>query len=756
MKKSFNALPGRCLSAALCLFSLLTPANGAQTVSRHGITWNWTEDRQIGQFANGDPWVIGPITLTSTSPAATTSGRAMNGTMLNPAAGPGVQQGFDSTMTANSYSEAKNVGNDLPLLIPAGTSIVSSRSSAGAGSRPQLTDAAVLTVLAAAPPANSFRPPYCGTDKTILGTVADLNFSILANYPLPASAPAIAGVEGNFERTWIEIQTEYGGREMHPSNNQLDYGRDMGMQLSQALLLLQTNLTNAQKQTLYMRLVQYGIDVYGAAVAGGNWRNNGGHNQGRKMPLILAGLALGKPEILAYADAKKHFIFGEDQQTFYVTQEDVDRARHSADGRTRHPYTSAMIGMPEWGEKHSTSPSRDGSNWGVTYRQIVIQGCVGHIITAHILGVEDLWNHPVIFDYFDNRVRTIEAGTPTKFETDMWDLFDQLGAGAGVATPRFTPPGGTFDQPQSVAITSTTPNATIHYTTDGSTPGTDDPVYSGPVSVGTGTTTLRAIAYGAGLEASRIELGTYKIGSYVAEPVISPKGGRYLGGQNVSMSISTPLAEIYYTKDGTTPTSSSTRYSGPFRIESSAVVRAIAILAGSVSSDVVAETFEIGEIASSGARWETAGIPRQTGEFTVSLNVTPGAALADSLVGLSEAQAATWTDLAAIVRFSPTGIVDARNGGKYEAVNPLSYQPGVKYQITMTVNVPAKTYSATVGAPGTPPVVIASGFSFRTEQSDVSELNWLAAWTVLGESKVGAVTFGDGPPSPPRGLRIVD
>jgi hypothetical protein len=543
---------------------------------------------------------------------------------------------------------------------------------------------------------------------------------------------------------------------MHPSNNQPDYGRDMGMQLSQALLLLQTNLTNAQKQTLYIRMVQYGIDVYGAAAAGGNWRNNGGHNQGRKMPMILAGLALEKPEILAYADAKKHFIFGEDQQTFYVTQADVDLNRHSADGRTRHPYTSAMIGMPEWGEKHSTSPSRDGSNWGVSYREIVIQGCVGHIITAHILGVEDLWNHPVIFDYFDNRVRTIGAGTPTKFETDMWDLFDQLGAGAGVATPKFTPPGGTFNLPQSVAISSSTPNATIRYTTDGSVPGTDDPVYTGPVVMGTGTTTLRAIAYDQEMEASRIEQGTYKIGSYVAEPVISPKGGRYLSGQDISISTPTPLAEIYYTKDGTTPTSSSIRYNGPFRIESNTDLRAIGMLAGSVSSDVVIESFEIGEIASAGARWENAGIPKQTGEFTVSLNVTPGAAFADSLVGLSEAKAETWTDLAAIVRFSPTGIVDARNGGKYEAVNPLSFQPGVKYLITLTVDVPAKTYSATVGAPGTPPVVIASDFGFRTEQADVSELNWLAAWTVLGESKIGSLMFGEGPPSPPKGLRIVD
>jgi hypothetical protein len=61
-----------------------------------------------------------------------------------------------------------------------------------------------------------------------------------------------------------------------------------------------------------------------------------------------------------------------------------------------------------------------------------------------------------------------------------------------------------------------------------------------------------------------------------------------------------------------------------------------------------------------------------------------------------------------------------------------------------------------VGAPGTPPVKIASGFGFRTEQADASELNWLAAWTVSGESKVGGLMFGEGPPSPPKGLRIVD
>src|SRR5258705_8422940 len=71
-------------------------------------------------------------------------------------------------------------------------------------------------------------------------------------------------------------------------------------------------------------------------------------------------------------------------------------------------------------------------------------------------------------------------------------------AGAGgtpppkVATPTFSPAGGTYSQSQTVTISDATSGATIYYTTDGSTPTTSSTVYSAPISV-TQTTTIRAM-----------------------------------------------------------------------------------------------------------------------------------------------------------------------------------------------------------------------------------------------------------------------
>ena len=79
-----------------------------------------------------------------------------------------------------------------------------------------------------------------------------------------------------------------------------------------------------------------------------------------------------------------------------------------------------------------------------------------------------------------------------------------------VSTPTFTPPPGTYDTPQSIRISCTTPGARIFYTTDDTDPTEADSVYTDPLEL-LMTTTLKARAFKNGWSCSNIGGGVYNI-----------------------------------------------------------------------------------------------------------------------------------------------------------------------------------------------------------------------------------------------------
>lgn len=80
----------------------------------------------------------------------------------------------------------------------------------------------------------------------------------------------------------------------------------------------------------------------------------------------------------------------------------------------------------------------------------------------------------------------------------------------GAAIPIFSPAPGTFNSSQSVTLSTATPNATIYYTTDGSSPTTASAVYASAIPVSS-TTAIQAIAISAGTAPSVLASGTYTI-----------------------------------------------------------------------------------------------------------------------------------------------------------------------------------------------------------------------------------------------------
>ena len=81
--------------------------------------------------------------------------------------------------------------------------------------------------------------------------------------------------------------------------------------------------------------------------------------------------------------------------------------------------------------------------------------------------------------------------------------------------------------------------------------------------------------------------------SATATPTFSPSGGTFTEPQTVTISDSTSGAKIYYTLDGTTPTTASTPYTAPISIGRTTTLKAIATATGLANSAVASAIFTI-------------------------------------------------------------------------------------------------------------------------------------------------------------------
>ena len=123
------------------------------------------------------------------------------------------------------------------------------------------------------------------------------------------------------------------------------------------------------------------------------------------------------------------------------------------------------------------------------------------------------------------------------------------------ATPTFAPPAGTYTSAQSVVISTTTPGATIYYTTDGTNPNKNSVVYSAPIAISQDTT-LRAMCEAPGFSDSTVGVAIYDINIAVGDvnpPVPNPAAGTQDNDFLLALTTSTPAATICFTLDGSTP-----------------------------------------------------------------------------------------------------------------------------------------------------------------------------------------------------------
>ena len=210
--------------------------------------------------------------------------------------------------------------------------------------------------------------------------------------------------------------------------------------------------------------------------------------------------------------------------------------------------------------------------------------------------------------------------------------------------PTFSPSAGDYTTALTVNMETTTPSATIYYTTDGSAPtypmsGTTK-LYNGQITVAA-TETVQAIAIATGYVQSNVASAAFGVGPMAAIPSLTPVGGTYTAVQTVTISDSTQGAAIYYTIDGTTPTTVSPVYSGPITVSVNESVQAIATAPGYSNSNVGFAGYVI-NIPQTATPTFTPAAGSYTATQTVTLgDATPGALIYYTTNGSTPTAAST-------------------------------------------------------------------------------------------------------------------
>ena len=142
--------------------------------------------------------------------------------------------------------------------------------------------------------------------------------------------------------------------------------------------------------------------------------------------------------------------------------------------------------------------------------------------------------------------------------------------------PTASPNGGVYPEGTLIVLSCETPDSTIYYTTDGSTPTENSLEYIEPIILEENIT-LKAIAYKEGVKSNITSINFVATKDRPATPIITPNAGMVEVGTNVSLSCFTQDAIIYYTTDGSTPTEDSYEYISEITLEEDTIIKAVAI-----------------------------------------------------------------------------------------------------------------------------------------------------------------------------------
>ena len=282
--------------------------------------------------------------------------------------------------------------------------------------------------------------------------------------PVPANAPPLAWCEEATRRPLLEMHFNwlnsnwkaawsYGKPGSYPRRT---YGREVAGVAGGAGLMLNTDLSNAQKEKLAIHMVQWGVDVYGLLRNGMQFQANGGHQNGRLLPFYIAAKMLNDSEMLDRLSGNSRF--QEIATHYFIGQTQIDTPRAPTgpgNPRPNKPYTKSMLGMPEWCFASANDPNNsaawddEGAVWTSSPYRVINGGpnC-GTVATILLMGGRAAVNHEPFFTYYVDRYYpryrpgqnapfSGNSNEVQPFVRDMWDVHID---GRGTVTAP-SPPG---------------------------------------------------------------------------------------------------------------------------------------------------------------------------------------------------------------------------------------------------------------------------------------------------------------------------
>ncbi len=438
-----------------------------ESVSQYGITWTFEKPARVGQFINGDWYVVGPATVLAIDPKPLYGNeiprrqldhmdkerpegqRVRNGFMINPPArmkvayDSGVRNWFDPALIQR-LPAAMKPGDSLvsTISMPKGLVLqaqLRNKIERGVDDSSPIRTAAVLTCVGEPQPADAFRPAFCDRQPKIY-LARNLKRQLLPAAAATKSLPKIEQYIRFTQRPWVG--TGFFGFE-EPVENMPQYGLEFGRVAGISALLLGTDLKPEQKEPLLVNYVQVGLDLGGMVRAGHpGWTGWGGHGSGRKLPIVFAGLLLGDEQLAHINQSFPKVSFGEDEQTAYGdcwTGAKVVFAGHSGIDVITGVGRNQGRGNP-WGPYEHTPPSewKSAQNTSESYRRCCTSvGWVAQALMLRLMQAEQTWHHDAFLDYVDRWmyendaafVKTIKEATHQDHEKEWarqgqaWDAF---------------------------------------------------------------------------------------------------------------------------------------------------------------------------------------------------------------------------------------------------------------------------------------------------------------------------------------------